>query len=228
MAVDVVIIGAGHNGLTCACYLAAAGLKIRVVERRAVVGGAAVTEEFFPGFRNSTASYTVSLLAPQVIVMDIGLPDVSGIECTARLKRLLPESQILMFTINDDTELIVKSLEAGASGYLLKDTPPHEILTSIRDVREKGAPMSPEVARKVIATFHRPVSPANAVEPLTPREEDVLHGLSEGLLYKEIAEKFGIKIDTVGTHIKSIYRKLHVRSKVEAIYEARRLGWLRD
>ena len=168
--------------------------------------------------RNAAAALErIPPLAPDVVVMDIGLPDRSGIECTARLKRLLPETQILMFTINDDTDQIVKSLEAGASGYLLKDTAPGQILTSIREVREKGAPMSPEVARKVIATFRRPAAAAATPEPLTPREEDVLRGLSEGLLYKEIAEKCGIKIDTVGTHIKSIYRKLHVRSRTEAV-----------
>jgi DNA-binding NarL/FixJ family response regulator len=168
--------------------------------------------------RNAAAALErIPPLAPEVIVMDIRLPDGSGIECTARIKRVLPETQILMFTINDDTEQIVKSLEAGASGYLLKDTAPAQILTAIREVREKGAPMSPEVARKVIATFHRPSAPAHAAEPLTPREEDVLRGLSEGLLYKEIAQKFGIKIDTVGTHVKSIYRKLHVRSRTQAV-----------
>ncbi len=157
-------------------------------------------------------------LAPDVIVMDIHLPDGSGIECTARLKRLLPDTQILMFTIQDDTEEIVKALEAGATGYLLKDTAPAEILSSIRDVRTHGAPMSREVARKLIESFHRP--PPTEASPetlLTPREREILGLLADGLLYKEISERLSIKFDTVGTHLKRIYRKLHVRSRTEAV-----------
>lgn len=160
--------------------------------------------------------------APDVIIMDIHLPDGSGIDCTARLKRLLPETQILMFTIYDDTDQIVKALEAGASGYLLKDTAPDEILASIRDVRNHGAPMSREVARKLIESFHRRPAPFTPPEALTAREEEILQLLSEGLLYKEIGDRLGIKLDTVGTHVKSIYRKLHVRSRTEAAMKYRR------
>jgi DNA-binding NarL/FixJ family response regulator len=155
-------------------------------------------------------------LAPDVIVMDIHLPDGSGIDCTMRLKRVLPETQILMFTIYDDTEQIIKALEAGASGYLLKDTAPTEILASIRDIRSHGAPMSRDVARRLIESFHqRPLQPA--AESLTPREEEIMRLLGKGLLYKEIGESLAIKLDTVGTHVKSIYRKLHVRSRTEAV-----------
>lgn len=164
-----------------------------------------------------SALHRIPPLRPDVIVMDIRLPDGSGIDCTARLKRLLPDTQILMFTINDDTDQIIKALEAGASGYLLKDTGAADILGAIRDVRHRGAPMSREVARKLIASFHRPPVQPESAEPLTPREEEILRRLSEGLLYKEIGEQLGIKIDTVGTHIKSIYRKLHVRSRTEAV-----------
>jgi DNA-binding NarL/FixJ family response regulator len=156
-------------------------------------------------------------LAPDVIIMDIHLPDGSGIDCTMRLKRMLPETQILMFTIHDDTEQIVKALEAGASGYLLKDTAPGEILAAIRDVRNQGAPMSREVARKLIESFHRRSLQSTAGELLTPREEEIMRLLGEGLLYKEIGERLAIKLDTVGTHLKSIYRKLHVRSRTEAV-----------
>jgi DNA-binding NarL/FixJ family response regulator len=159
--------------------------------------------------------------APEVIIMDIHLPDGSGIDCTARLKRALPNTQILMFTIQDDTDQIVKALEAGATGYLLKDTPPGEIVAAIRDVLTHGAPLSRDVARKLIASFHRP-APSTQSEPLTPRECEILELLSEGLLYKEIGDKLSIKLDTVGTHIKSIYRKLHVRSRTEAVMKFRR------
>lgn len=162
--------------------------------------------------------------APDVVIMDIHLPDGSGIECTARIKRALPNAQIVMFTIHDDTDLIVRALEAGASGYLLKSTPSAEILAAIRDVRNHGAPMNRDIARKLIESFHRP-APLPQIEngePLTPREEEILHLLSEGLLYKEIADRLAIKFDTVGTHLKSIYRKLHVRSRTEAVMKMRR------
>jgi DNA-binding NarL/FixJ family response regulator len=153
--------------------------------------------------------------APDVIVMDIQLPGASGIECTGALKRLLPQTQILMFTIRDDTDHIVKALEAGANGYILKDTEPAEIITAIRDVEKHSAPMSREIARKLVATFHRPARDAH--EPLTVRESEILTLLGEGLLYKEIGDRLAIKLDTVRTHIKSIYRKLHVRSRTQAL-----------
>lgn len=163
-----------------------------------------------------TALQRVPLLAPDVVIMDIHLPDGSGIQCTSRLKRALPDTQILMFTIHDDTDQIVRALEAGASGYLLKDTGPREILAAIRDVRNHGAPMSRDVARRLVESFHkRPV--AEPMDPLTPRENEILRLLAEGLLYKEIGERLAIKLDTVGTHVKSIYRKLHVRSRTEAV-----------
>lgn len=167
--------------------------------------------------RNATSALQrIPLAAPDVIVMDIHLPDGSGIHCTSRLKLLLPATQIVMFTIYDDTAQIVRALEAGASGYLLKDTEPAEILAAIRDVHCHGAPMSRDVARCLVESFHhRPVP--EAPEPLTPREGEILQLLAEGLLYKEIGERLAIKLDTVGTHVKSIYRKLHVRSRTEAV-----------
>lgn len=161
------------------------------------------------------ALHTIPKTAPDVIIMDIRLPDASGIECTSRLKRLLPQTQILMFTIQDDTDKIVKALQAGASGYLLKDTPPAEIVAAIRDVRNHGAPMSRDVARKLVATFHQPARDTD--EPLTLRESEILGLLGEGLLYKEIGDRLTIKLDTVRTHVKNIYRKLHVRSRTEAL-----------
>lgn len=154
-------------------------------------------------------------IAPDVIIMDIHLPDVSGIECTSRLKRLLPETQILMFTIRDDTDQIVRALEAGASGYLLKDAAPAEIIAAVRDVHNHGAPMSRAVARKLVGSFHRPARATD--ETLTLRESEILTLLGEGLLYKEIGDRLAIKLDTVRTHVRNIYRKLHVRSRTEAL-----------
>ena len=172
--------------------------------------------------RNAEAALRrIPAAAPDVIIMDIHLPDGSGIDCTTQIKRLLPHVQILIFTIYDDTEQIVKALEAGASGYLLKDTRPADILAALRDVRTQGAPLSREVARKLIQSFHR-VPQAAPGESLTPRESEILQLLSEGLLYKEIGDKLSIKLDTVGTHVKSIYRKLHVRSRTEAVMKFRR------
>ncbi len=133
----------------------------------------------------------------------------------------MPQTEILMFTINDDADHIVKALEAGASGYLLKDATAKDILSAIGEVRTHGAPLSRDVARKLIMSFRRP-TPAPLSEPLTPRENEVLLLLAEGLLYKEIGDRLEIKIDTVGTHIKSLYRKLHVRSRTEAIMKYRR------
>lgn len=149
--------------------------------------------------------------------MDVHLPDGSGIDCTARIKRTMPETLILMFTVEDETEQIVKALEAGASGYILKDTQPAEIINSIRDVLSHGAPMSREVARKVIESFRRPAPMKSNSDPLTTRETEILQLLAEGLLYKEIADRLRITIDTVSTHLKNIYRKLHVRSRTEAV-----------
>jgi DNA-binding NarL/FixJ family response regulator len=165
----------------------------------------------------ASALQRIPAAAPDVIVMDIHLPDGSGIDCTAKLKRQLPDTQILMFTIHDDTEQIVRAMEAGASGYLLKNTTPAEIVAAIRDVRTHGAPLSREVARKLVDSFRVAPAVRDTGETLTPRENEILTLLAAGLLYKEIAERLGIKLDTVGTHLKSIYRKLHVRSRTEAV-----------
>lgn len=168
--------------------------------------------------RNAAAAILrIPPAAPDVVVMDIQLPDGSGIDCTSRIKRAMPEVHILMFTVADETDQIVKALAAGASGYLLKDTAPAGIIGAIRDVLNHGAPMSRDVARKLVESFRRPAPSASNSEPLTSREAEILQLLTEGLLYKEIAARLGISIDTVSTHLKSIYRKLHVRSRTEAV-----------
>src|SRR5581483_8409912 len=155
---------------------------------------------------------------PDIVIMDIELPDFSGIECTARLKRLLQETQIMIFTVYEDNDQIFQALEAGASGYLLKRTTPVEILEALTDIKDGGAPMSSEVARKVVQSF-RKTEPARTseVQQLSRREEEILGLLTQGYVTKEIAEKLSISYDTVRSHLKHIYEKLHVRSRTEAV-----------
>lgn len=161
---------------------------------------------------------TVPKHQPDVVIMDINLPDVSGIECTARLKQLHPRLQILILTVYDDRRQIFKALEAGASGYLLKRSAPDEIVRAIRDVKAGGAPMSAEIARKVVQSFHRPAAArAQDVEALTARETEILGYLAQGHATKEIADKLGVGYATVCTHLGHIYEKLHVRSRTAAV-----------
>jgi DNA-binding NarL/FixJ family response regulator len=155
--------------------------------------------------------------APEVIIMDIQLPDGSGIECTARLKRLLPDTQILMFTIHDDSEQIFRALEAGASGYLLKRTAPEALLAAIREVKRGSAPMTGAIARKVIQFFHKAPTKIEETDRLTPRETEILELLATGRASKEIADLLSIGVETVNSHLKHIYEKLHVRSRTEAV-----------
>ena len=177
-----------------------------------------------PGFscvcvcRNAqTALRKIPDCNPDVVIMDIQLPDSSGIECTAHLKSRLPNTQVLMFTIYDDNEQIFAALKAGAVGYLLKDSKPEELLDAIRETVNGGAPMTAEIARKVISSFHRTPAQIDEFEQLTRREDEILELFSRGLLCKEIADRLGISLETVNSHRKNIYRKLHVRSRTEAV-----------
>jgi DNA-binding NarL/FixJ family response regulator len=154
---------------------------------------------------------------PDVVLMDIELPDLSGIECTARLKRMMPDVQILILTVYKNNDLIFKALEAGASGYLLKRSTQDEILYAIRDVKEGGAPMSAEIARKVVQHFRKPAGSSAEIESLTPREEEILKLLAQGYASKEIGAKLSISYDTVCSHLRHIYDKLHVRSRTAAV-----------
>ena len=166
-----------------------------------------------------TALRKIPEIKPDVVIMDIGLPDGSGIQCTAELKRLMPDLQIMMFTVYEDSEQIFQALAAGASGYLLKRVKPSKLLEALREIRQGGVPMTGEIARKVIASFqHAPPSAKNdAISTLSAREFAVLEKLAEGLSAKELATELFITTDTVNAHLKHIYRKLHVRSKVEAV-----------
>jgi DNA-binding NarL/FixJ family response regulator len=157
-------------------------------------------------------------LKPDVVIMDIQLPGMTGVECTLKLKALVPEIQVLVFTVFGDSDLVFKALEAGASGYLLKRTPRQAIVEAVKDVWFGGAPMSGEIARKVVDSFRKPAKTKDAdLEQLTQREEEVLALLAKGYITKEIADQLGISFDTVRFHLKHIYQKLHVRSRSEAL-----------
>ena len=161
-------------------------------------------------------------LAPDVVLMDIHLPFRSGIECTRRLKDLYPELRVLILTVYEDSESIFDALKAGASGYLLKRSTPSDILAAINDVSEGGAPMSSQIARQVVASFQRPTPSLEPVgEPLSERETEVLGYITKGYSGKEIAEKMSVSINTVKTHLKHIYQKLHVRSRTEILLRYR-------
>ena len=156
-------------------------------------------------------------IAPEVVLMDIFLPRMSGIECTARLKLLLPKTQILILTAVDDDELVFMALEAGADGYLLKRTKPEDLRAAMLDVLGGGAPMTSEIARRVVESFRRASRLPKQTIHLSVREEEVLILLSKGYSNKEIAEQLSISAETVGSHLKHIYEKMHVRSRAEAV-----------
>lgn len=164
-----------------------------------------------------TALETLPSCAPDVIVMDIQLPGRTGIECTAALKPLLPDAQILMFTIYDDREKIVRALSAGAIGYILKSSTPDEILDAIREAHARGAPMSNEVSRKVIETFHHQPAVHDEIQQLTPREIEVVGLLAKGFVDKQIAEQLAMSVMTVNSHLKHIYAKLNAHSRTEVV-----------
>jgi len=177
-----------------------------------------------PGFQ-CTGSYPNAEAAlkqiprdwPDVVLMDINLPGASGINCVAKLKALRPKVQIIIFTVHEDTNEIFKSLMAGASGYLIKDTPPAEILEAIGDVHRGGSPMSSHIARKVVDYFQHKGRTSEDIEALSGREMEVLTQLAKGHRYKEIADDLSISVLTVRSHLQRIYDKLHVRSRTEAV-----------
>lgn len=164
---------------------------------------------------------------PDILLADIGLPGMSGSEGVRRLKARLPALQILMLTVYADNSHVFEAICAGASGYLLKDTPPSRLMDALRELREGGAPMSPEVARKVVEMFQRVAPPPPAApHRLSPREVEVLKLLAEGHVCKTAAAELGLSLDTVRFHIRNIYEKLHVHSKSEAVLAALRTGIL--
>jgi DNA-binding NarL/FixJ family response regulator len=155
-------------------------------------------------------------LLPDVVLMDIGLPDISGIDCVRQLKPLCPNVEFIMCTIYDEDEKVFQSLEAGANSYILKKSKPELLLTAIREVYEGGSPMSSDIARKIVARVQRK-DQVRTDYHITPREVDVLTMLSKGLTYTEVADKLFISVKTLKKHIYNIYEKLHVDNKVEAL-----------
>jgi DNA-binding NarL/FixJ family response regulator len=155
-------------------------------------------------------------LTPDVVLMDIHLPGMSGIEAVRKLKSQCPDTQFIMSTIYEDDENIFESLKAGASGYLLKKTAPAKIMDAITEVYNGGSPMSSQIARKVIASFQQQ-NPIDETQVLTPKEKEILKELSKGLRYKEIADVMQISMETVRSHARHIYEKLHVQSRTEAL-----------
>lgn len=154
---------------------------------------------------------------PDVVLMDINLGGMDGVECVRQLTPLMPESQVLMLTVFEDTEQIFRALAAGASGYLLKRLSPKKLLEAIQEVRDGGSPMSAPIARKVVQSFKAVPTRGDESVELSPRERSVLDGLAGGLAYKQIADQLGVSIHTVRNYIRRIYEKLHVRTRTEAV-----------
>lgn len=153
---------------------------------------------------------------PDVVLMDIQLPDATGVECTAKIKQILPALHIVIVTVYEDSERIFQALRAGACGYLLKRAEPEKIIAAVREAREGGVPMTPEIARKVIGQFRQQATVASQVEDLSDREREVLELVMHGLGNKAIADRLGVTIAAVKWHLQHIYEKLHVHSRTEA------------
>jgi len=154
---------------------------------------------------------------PDVVLMDINLPGMSGIECVARLKQRLPQMQVLMLTTYEESDLIFDSLRSGTSGYLLKNMPPAELVQALEQVHAGGSPRSMNIARKVVNHFQQIKQPSSDVEKLTKREHEILGLLAKGYLYKEIGDQLGISLSTVRAHLHAVYERLHVQSRTQAV-----------
>jgi DNA-binding NarL/FixJ family response regulator len=168
-----------------------------------------------PTAENALAELKVT--RPEVVLMDIHLPGLNGVECVRQLKEMLPETQAVMLTVYENTNIIFSALAAGASGYLLKKSSPEQLIEAIREVHNGGSPMTSHIARKVVASFQQVTNPVHDYEKLSLREQEVLDYLAKGYLYREIAERLKISYPTVHTHIRHIYEKLHVRSRTQAV-----------
>jgi DNA-binding NarL/FixJ family response regulator len=154
---------------------------------------------------------------PDVVLMDINMPGMKGVECVRQLRTILPKAQFLMLTVYEDSDSLFNSLKAGASGYLLKRTASARLLEAIHDVHGGGSPMSPQLARRVVQFFARPSGDDSPVSRLAPGEKEFLDQLAKGYAYKEIADRMNISIDTVRSYVRTVYEKLHVHSRTDAV-----------
>ena len=169
----------------------------------------------------------VAAQQPDVVLTDLGLPGIHGVDVVASLRRILPDTPIVVLTVHGEDHYVFDALCAGACGYLLKDVEPARLLAAIREVHEGGAPISPEVARRVVSLFRRFASPQSGQSGLSERELQVLRLLAEGHSYKTCADRLAVSIDTIRFHVRRIYERLHVHSKSEAVIKALRGGWIR-
>jgi len=154
---------------------------------------------------------------PDVVLMDINLPGIDGVECVRQLKAALPKTQFVMLTVDEDNNRLFKSLMAGASGYLLKRTTPGKLMAALKEAHAGGSPMTPQIARRVVQHFQQQAEPPSDLPKLTPRETDVLNQLAKGFRYKEIIDNLSISAGTLHSYISNIYEKLHVHSRTEAV-----------
>jgi len=204
-------------------------VKVGIVEdNKTTREGLKTIVNLAPGYEcvcvSETAEEALRLLPkqqPDVVLMDIQLPNMSGVECVGLLKERLPSVQVIMVTVYQDPDRIYRALRAGASGYLLKRATPEQVLNAIRDVQQGGVPMSAEIARKVLAHFQAPAVATAEVETLSPREREILDLIVHGFSNKEISDRLSISIDTIRWHVKRIYQKLHVHSRTEAALKFR-------
>jgi DNA-binding NarL/FixJ family response regulator len=192
----------------------------------ALIGGSAGMEVVGQYGSGEEALREIATKPPDVVLADLGLPGMGGIELIARLGNILPGTPILVLTVHGEDQNVFDALCAGACGYLLKDIEPSRLLAAIREVHEGGAPMSPEIARRVVSMFQRFAHPKAEHSGLSVRELEVLTMLSEGDSYKTCADRLAISIDTVRFHIRHIYERLHVHSRTEAVIKALRKGWI--
>ena len=205
-------------------------IRVAVVEDKAPFRrGLGAIFELTPGIEcvgmyatGEEALRQIPLAAPEVVLMDLNLPGMSGIDCTRELKRLRPQTQVVMLTIEENSDRVFAALRSGAAGYLLKAAPPQEILEGIQLVAQGGSPMSAVIARRVVESFHGPPPVEGAKESLAPRELEVLERIAQGRRVKEVAAELGVSPTTVQTYLRRIYEKLQVHTQAEAVAKALR------